>query len=58
MVSNAEPQRRNRQQRVLAAGSDADTRRQRDAALQCERQNRHQVRLVLDERTHTRRRST
>ena len=38
MVSNAEPQRRNRQQRVLAAGSDADTRRQRDAALQCERQ--------------------
>jgi hypothetical protein len=53
MVSNAEPQRRYRQRRALAAGSHADTRRERDAALHRERQNRHRARLVLEQRTHT-----
>ena len=53
MVSNAERQRCYRQRRALAAGSDADSRRQREAAVRCERQHRHRARLVLDRRTQT-----
>ena len=53
MVSNTEPQRRYRQRCALTAGSDADTRRQRDTAQHRERQNQHRARLVLEERTHS-----